>query len=115
MCRSIVVLAAVAVAVSCGYRKVPPDRPTSVPAQAVWAGGHGGSFMLCEVDSSRNVNKCTVYNEDTGQVMEQGNFRLKVESRAALAEELKYAWADWNGMIGLADGRILMRVPPPTR
>ena len=112
----IVVLALVALAVSCGYRKVPPDRPAGVPAQAVWAGGlNGGSFIFCEVDSSIDVNKCTVYNEDTGQVTEQGDFRLKIERRAARAEELKYAWADWGGRIGLVDGRIRRRVQSPTR
>jgi len=47
--------------------------------------------------------------------MEQGSFRLKIEGRAARAEELKYAWADWGGMIGLADGRILQRVQSLTR
>ena len=116
MRNRILLLAVVAVAVSCGYRKVPPDRPTNVPAQAVWAGGlDGGSFVHCEVDSSRDVNKCTVYNEDTGQVMEQGDFRLKTEGRAARVEELKYTWADWGGMIGLADGQTLQRVTSPSR
>ena len=115
MGNRIAVLAAVAVAVGCGYRKVPPDRPTGVPAQAVWAGGpDGGSFILCEIELGRDVNTCTVYNEDTGQVMEQGDFRLKIEGRAARASELRYAWADWGGMIGLADGRTLQRVQTPT-
>ena len=106
MGNRIVTLVLVAVAVSCSYRKVPRDRPTGFPTQAVWAGGlDGGSFILCEADSSRDVDKCTVYNEDTGQVMDQGSFRFKAEDRAARPEELKYAWADWGGMIGLADGR----------
>ena len=98
------------------YRKFPPDRPAGVPSEAIWAGGlDGGSFILCEVDPNRKVNKCTVYNDYTGQIMEHGDFRLKAEDRAARAEELKYAWADWGGMIGLADGRVLKRVHLPTQ
>jgi hypothetical protein len=107
-------LVAVSALVSCGYRKVPPDRPPGVPSQAVWAGGlDGGSFILCDVDSERDVDNCTVYNEDTGQVIDRGAFKLRAENRAARAEELKYAWADWGGMIGLADQRVLKRVQLP--
>ena len=106
-------IAATAVLFGCGHQHIPPDRPAGVPAEAVWAGGlDGGSFIRCEIDPARNVDKCTVYNDYSGQIMEQGDFRLKDEGRAARAEELKYAWADWGGMIGLADGRVLSRVRP---
>jgi hypothetical protein len=87
-----------------------------VPVQAVWAGGlDGGSFVTCEIEAVRKTNKCVVYNDFTGQVMEQGEFRLKTENRAARNEELKYAWADWGGMIGLSDGRVLARVYLPSQ
>ncbi len=98
------------------YRKFPPDRPAGVPSEAVWAGGlDGGSFILCDVDPSRKVNKCTVYDDSAGQIMERGDFRLKAEDRAASAAELTYAWADRGGTIGLADGRVLKRVHLPTQ
>lgn len=101
---------------SCACRKVPPDRPAGVPPQAVWAGGlDGGSFILCGIDSKKDVNNCVVYNEDTGQVMDRGAFRLRTENRAARTEELQYNWADWNGMIGLADGQVLKRLQQPLR
>ena len=77
--------------------------------QARFRPGHF-RFIMCEIDTVKNANKCEVYNDFTGQIMEKGDFRLKTEDRAARAEELKYAWADWGGMIGLADGRVLSRV-----
>jgi hypothetical protein len=115
MRRSAVLIFVAAVLAGC-YRKSPPDRPAGVPSGAVWAGGlDGGSFILCGVNPARKVNPCTVYNDYTGQIMERGDFRLKAEDRAVGAEELKYAWADRGGMIGLADGRVLKRVHVPTQ
>jgi hypothetical protein len=98
------------------YRKFPPERPASVPSEAVWAGGlDGGSFISCEIDAARNVNICTVYDDSAGEVMEHGDFRLKAEDRAARVEELKYAWADRGGTIGLTDERVLERVRLPSQ
>jgi hypothetical protein len=110
----ILMLVTVSTLLGCGYRKVPPDRPRGVPVLAGWAGGpDGGSFILCAVDAEKDVNNCTVYNEDTGQIMDRGAFKLGNENRAARAEELKYAWADWGGMIGLTDQRVLKRIQSP--
>ncbi len=110
----LLVLVAVSALLSCGYRKIPPDRPLGVPSQAVWAGGpDGGSFIRCDVDTEKDVNNCTVYNEDTGHIMDRGSFKLGNENRAARTEELRYAWADWGGMIGLADQRVLKRTQSP--
>jgi hypothetical protein len=101
--------------VDCGIRK-PPERPAGVPAEAVWAGGlDGGSFVLCDADSGAPANNCAVYNEDTGQVMDRGSFRLKPENRPARKDELRYAWADWGGQIGLSNGRTLARLNPHSR
>lgn len=95
----------------CGNEGHPPERPQGVPSEAVWAGGlDGGSFVLCQIDLTRKVNTCTVYNDFSGQVVEHGDFRLKGEDRAARLEELNYSWADGGGMIGLKGGRTLVRV-----
>ena len=111
--RAAVLIVVTGFLASCDHPKVPPERPPGVPTAAVWAGGlDRGSFILCVTDPSSRVNRCTVYNDYTGQVMETGDFRLKVEDRAARVEELKYAWADRGGMIGLADGRLLVGVHP---
>ena len=110
MGRCAALIALTPVLFGCGQQQ-PPKRPAGVSADAVWAGGlDGGSFIMCEIDSRLNVNKCVVYNDFTGQVMEKGDFRLKNEGRAARPEELKYTWADWGGMIGLANGKVLSRV-----
>ncbi len=111
-----VLIALSAFLLGCGSSPRPPKRPAGVPVNAVWAGGvDGGSFIFCDIDRGWDVNTCSVYNDYTGEIMERGDFRLKAESRAARAEELKYAWANWGGSIGLSDGRFLVRVYLPTR
>jgi hypothetical protein len=89
-------------------RKVePPARPASVPAEAVWAGGaDGGSWILCSVDAENNVNRCTIYNDNSGEIELQGDFTLRGESRAARVEELSYVGFD-GSVIGLAGNRVL--------
>jgi hypothetical protein len=73
----------------------PTHRPNAVPANAVWAGGpDGGSYFLCTVDQARNVNPCTVWNEETGEVMANGDFWVSGQDRAATSDELKYRWYD---------------------
>src|SRR5262249_9382862 len=83
MKRSVLPIVVSAALLGCGYRKAPPDKPPGVPPEAVWAGGaDGGSLIFCQVDSINNVNKCTVYNEDTGQIMDRGDFKLMTEHHA---------------------------------
>ena len=73
----------------------PRHRPSGIPPNAVWAGGpDGGSYFLCTVDSGRNVNPCTIWNEETGQKILSEDFWVSGEDRAATAAELKYAWYD---------------------
>ena len=92
---------------SCG-RVSPPARPEGVPAEAVWAGGpDGGSFVLCDVDSVKDVNNCKVWNDFTGQLKESGEYRLLREGRAASSAELVYTWADGAGWIGLEHDLVL--------
>jgi hypothetical protein len=87
---------------------VPHKRPAGVPEAAIWAGGmDGGSFILCEVDSGRDVNTCRVWNDQSGGLEESGDYRLLKEGRAATSSELKYVWADRGGRIGLQNGLIL--------
>lgn len=50
-------------------RVVVPERPSSVPHTAVWAGGaDGGAWIECSVDREKNANWCTVWNDQTGEV-----------------------------------------------
>ena len=90
------------------YRTWPPPRPQGVPAEAVWAGGlDGGSWILCGGDTTRNVNTCSVWNDQNGALAETGDYRLLKEGRAASNSELKYEWADRAGWIGLQNGLVL--------
>lgn len=90
------------------YRFSPPAKPNGVPTEAVWAGGpDGGSFVFCDVDLKRDVNRCNVWNDFTGQLVESGEYRLLNEGRAATKSELVYAWADGAGWIGLERDLVL--------
>lgn len=89
-------------------------RPAGVPKAAVWAGGlDGGSYILCEIDVKRNVNVCTVWNDYSGQIVDQGDFRLLKAGRAATKSELSYRWADRGGRIGLDKGLVLESLDHP--
>src|SRR5215475_12468783 len=62
----------------------PKTRPQGVPIDARWVGGaDGGSYVRCSVDTARNVNPCSVWNDHTGQLIESGDYRLRNEGRAA--------------------------------
>lgn len=109
---SVVVFALILLLCSCG-EPAPPKRPPSVPSAAVWAGGpDGGSWILCEVDLARNVNRCSVYNENTGELETSGDFVLRGENRAARGSELIYEWFDGTD-IGLSGNRVLQPTTPP--
>lgn len=89
----------------------PKVRPSSVPNGAVWAGGaDGGAYVLCSVDSSHDVNPCSVWNDYSGQLIESGNYRLRPENRAATASELHVSFPDFKGRIFLSKGLVLQRM-----
>lgn len=64
------------VACSC---TVPPDRPTSVPADAVWAGGSdGGAWIDCGMSTKEPLTTfwCSVFHENGDVWVERGSFAL---------------------------------------
>jgi hypothetical protein len=86
----------------------PKNRPAGVPPNAKWAGGaDGGAYIWCEFDAPRDVDRCAVWNDYTCQIVEQGDYRLLKEGRAATREELDFRWADFGGWIGLKDNKVL--------
>lgn len=88
----------------------PKQRPANVPSSAVWAGGaDGGAYLRCVVDSQRNVDRCEIWNDFTGELVASGDYQLAKEHRAATYTELKFSGAV-NDFIYLSDGRVLVRV-----
>lgn len=89
-----------------------PERPTTVPQTAIWAGGpHGGDWFDCDAISGASHNRCTVYADVTGVVLESGQYRLREEKRAARPDELQFA--DYSiGEINLRNNKALVRVEP---
>ena len=87
----------------------PQNRPTGVPADAVWAGGpDGGAYIRCTIEAARNVDRRSVWNDFTGQSNGPEDYKLLKEQRAATDTELRYTGAA-NDSIFLQHGMILRR------
>jgi hypothetical protein len=100
-----------------GCKEHVPPRPAGVPSSAVWAGGRdGGAFFLCTPSQNNEPNKCTVYDESTGEIYMSGEYILEGTERGAKAGELIYVAADGR-RIYLRYDKTLSPVPNegPTR
>jgi hypothetical protein len=86
----------------------PSKRPAGVPNWATWAGGQdGGAYIACEAGPKPNVDRCGVWTDYTGRLVEQGDYQLLGEGRAATKSELVFEGADFGGWIFLKGGRVL--------
>ena len=97
--------------VSCGKPAElrPQHRPAEVPIDAVWAGGaDGGAYIKCTVDAVRNVDRCSIWNDFTGQSIGPQDYVLLRENRAATESELQYTGAATDSIF-LQHGMILRR------
>jgi hypothetical protein len=90
-------------------RNFRPTRPATVPASAVWV---DSVFIECSVETKSQANRCTIYKDGTGEVLESGLFILSGGGREATKAELKYA-AFGGHVIYLQDARLLYPVPLP--
>lgn len=87
----------------------PKTRPPGVPSDALWAGGaDGGAYVRCTVDNIRNVNLCTVWNDNTGYSSGPSSYRLGEQNRSATLSELRIIGAGGD-FIYLQGGLILKR------
>lgn len=62
-------------------------RPSNIPPAAVWV---DHAFIDCSTDAPSNANRCTVYKDDTGEVLAEGLFRLNSSHFAATKSDLHY-------------------------
>lgn len=85
-----------------------PTRPTTVPASAVWV---DGVFIECSVETKSQANRCTIYNDSTGEILRSGLFIVSGGGREATKAELKYA-AFGGQVIYLQDARLSYPVTP---
>jgi hypothetical protein len=93
---------------SCGFY---PPRPRNVSASAVWA---DHTFIDCSVDKASRAYRCTVYKDDTGDILADGSFAVNNALATVDPSELHYA-AYKNGTIYLADAQLLVLVSPSKR
>ncbi len=80
------------------------SRPTGVPSSAAWV---DGTFVVCSVEKENKANRCTVYKDDSGEILADGLFVLSSTGRAAEAAALDYA-AFGQRRIYLANTGILV-------
>src|ERR1700739_3560958 len=62
-------------------------RPSNVPSTAVWA---DHAFIDCSRGTPSNGNRCTVYKDDTGEILADGLFTLNSSHFAAAKSDLRY-------------------------
>ena len=62
-------------------------RPSNVPSTAVWV---DHSFIDCSTGIPTKANRCTVYNDDTGEILADGLFTLNSSHFAAAKSDLRY-------------------------
>lgn len=86
-------------------------RPNNVPHSAIWV---DGIFIECSVETRAKADRCTVYKDDTGEILADGLFLLNTSHAGTDKSELKYA-AFGNGAIYLSDARKLVPWVPSER
>jgi hypothetical protein len=80
-------------------------RPSTVPSTATWV---DHAFIDCSVETKSRANRCTVYGDNSGEILADGLFLLDKQLAEAETSELRYA-AFGNGMIYLQDARVLVQ------
>ena len=83
-------------------------RPANVPSSAVWI---DNTFIDCSAESPSKGSRCTVYKDDSGEILADGLFVLHTFHEGVDKRELQYA-AFAHGMIYLQDARVLVHVVP---
>jgi hypothetical protein len=86
-------------------------RPANVPSSAVWA---DNAFVECSIDPQSHSNRCTVFEDKTGEILADGLFMLESSGAAAQKSELHYAGFGKKG-IYLRDLRLLLELRPAPR
>jgi len=87
------------------------SRPPNVPPSALHV---ENTFIVCSADSPSIGNHCTIYGQDTGEILADGLFVTVGTHTSVDKGELHYATVG-HGMIYLTDGRVLVHVRPAGR
>jgi hypothetical protein len=84
------------------------SRPNGVPASATWA---DHVFIQCSPEVQSNADRCTVYRDDSGEILAYGLFVISKSGGATSPENLHYAAFGIEG-IYLANAQILSQKTP---
>lgn len=84
-----------------------PKRLPLIPQTATWVGwSDGGSWIECSYEPNLDTNWCTVWSDQSGEVMTRTYFVLRDTGQGVPEKELQYNFFSGHH-IELADGRIL--------
>jgi len=91
----------------CEAKVVAPQRPATVPASAIWAGGaDGGAWINCAPISGERYS-CVVFDDQRGAVWAQGEYLLRGQVSATSQPHLQYV--SFNGThIDVVGGQTLV-------
>ena len=81
------------------------SRPANVPSSAVWV---DNTFVDCSAEKQSSADNCSVFKDDTGEILAEGDFVLESSHLAAEKSELRYVAYGEKG-IYLEDLRILVQ------
>jgi hypothetical protein len=81
------------------------SRPANVPSSAIWV---DNTFVECSVEKQSSADNCSVFRDDTGEILAEGEFVLGSSHLAAEKSELRYVAFGEKG-IYLDDLRILVQ------
>jgi hypothetical protein len=95
--------------------KEPIERVPGIPLSAQWAMSPlGGDWVDWKVETERGVNRCVIYDYQTGSVTGQGDYVASDAGRQADVDELTLSGFD-DTHIYLADGHVLEPLEDPLR
>lgn len=105
------ILILVLLQVGCALESEAPPRPAVVPHRAQWVGGvDGGVFIECHEVNQTDLYQCTIYNDATGEIEDQGNFSVLQSSVVRLDLDNAKLFTGWDGdYIFTSDGRKLAK------
>jgi hypothetical protein len=86
-------------------------RPAGVPSSAEWV---AHTFIDCAIDTSAKSNFCTVYKDDTGEILAEGSFILNNTHGPAAPSQRQYAGFSDRG-ISLQDTHFLFQISASPR
>ena len=84
----------------------PPDRPKSVPTEAVWVGASKGEWIHCRTTSDPRLLDCALFNDVKGEKISSGRYRWEHAGSDGVNGGPRYRFYDGQ-VIHLENGQLV--------